>query len=626
MPKRNAGTANAPPPADSIENGSLPGVAGCTPPCFAPAGSAKDGSRWAGSTKGGSRRADSTKDGSRRAGSAKDGSRWAGSTKDGSRWADSTKNGSRWAGSTKNGSRSGPPQRSPTARRTASGRGREEREVVVEIEALSDLAPGHRGVRRSRGHRLDERVAGGRDAVEPVPRGGHRAQQLDGPGRGVQSHAVADPPVAVRIVREHDADAPLAHRRRREVDPGARQIRGELHPVGARRIRHHRAFGQRVEPGLGLERHRAGEDASIDLGQRHVHRDVARGQPLRPARPALLVTAREHHLKHGPAARIERRRPAFRPRRGHREAGGVQHYPRLRQLQHPLDEVRRSRVLQARDVERKRIHPARAEGARQRVDGGEVGRLHVGAVEHDGRGGRAVDPPRHEVVEAAGPEARPVEAGPRQRGGLAPFDRVADEVGREGEQVARIRRPAMHAVLPQAVGGLRRYGAERGERRVRLVVAGKERERNGRSPAGLGELLDPVGPVAGAPEHPRDDELRLRDDRIDVEVHRHRMGELHEVGEPQRGEAVAEAGARASEAGQLGVRGGEEDDVAGGLSEIDGFGLVDRRAGSGLEEVHREGSGFYPKVVITSTIAQSDSSGCICSFKDGFSRSLLRRA
>ena len=76
------------------------------------------------------------------------------------------------------------------------GQGREEREVVVEIEALSDLAPGHRGVRRSRGHRLDERVAGGRDAVEPVPRGGHRAQQLDGPGRGVQSHAVADPPVA----------------------------------------------------------------------------------------------------------------------------------------------------------------------------------------------------------------------------------------------------------------------------------------------------------------------------------------------------------------------------------------------------------------------------------------------
>ena len=213
----------------------------------------------------------------------------------------------------------------------------------------------------------------------------------------------------------------------------------------------------------------------------------------------------------------------------------------------------------------------------------------MGAVEDDGRGGRTGGPPRHDVVEAAGPEPRPVEAGPRQRGGLAPFDRVADEVGREGEEVARVRRAAVHAVLPQAVGGLRRNGAERGELGIRLVVAGKERERNRRGPAGLGKLLDPVGPIACAPEHPRDDELRPRDHRVDVEVHRHRMGELHEVGEPQRGEAVAEAGARAGEAGQLGVRGGEEDDVAGGLSEIDGLGLVDRRAGPGLEEVHRGG-------------------------------------
>ena len=71
------------------------------------------------------------------------------------------------------------------------------------------------------------------------------------------------------------------------------------------------------------------------------------------------------------------------------------------------------------------------------------------------------------------------------------------------------------------------------------------------------------------------------------------MGELHEVGEAQRGEAVAEARPRTGEAGQLGVRGGEEDDVAGGLPEIDRLGLVDRRAGPGLEEVHRQaGSGF----------------------------------
>ena len=276
----------------------------------------------------------------------------------------------------------------------------------------------------------------------------------------------------------------------------------------------------------------------------------------------------------------------LRPRRRHREAGGVQDQVCLGPVQHALYEVRGDGILEARYVERKRIHAARAEGARERVDGREVGRLQVGAIEDDGGGGRAGKPFRGELFEPAHAHARTVDAGARQGGRLAPLARATDQVCGEGEQVARIGGARVHAVLPQAVGGLDRHASERHELGVGLVVAGKERERDRRGPAGFDELLDAVGPVAAAAEHARDDELRLRDHRLDVGVHRHRVGEVHEVRKPKRGKGVVEALPRRGEARELGVRGGKEDDVPGGLSEIDRLGLVDRRARLRLQQVH----------------------------------------
>ena len=343
-----------------------------------------------------------------------------------------------------------------------------------------------------------------------------------------------------------------------------------------------------VEPRLRLERHRAREDAAVHLGKRHVHRDVARGEPLGTARPVFLAAAREHRLEHRPAGRVEGGRAPFRrTRRRDREPGRVEHEARARLRQHALDEVRGDRVLEARDVDRKRVHAARAEGVHQRVDGGEVRGLDVGAVEDDGRDGGCIDPLGGHLLEAARPAFRMVEAGPRERRGLPPLGRMPDEIGREGEEVSGVRRPPVHAVLPQAVGALGRHRAERRELGVRLVVAGKEGEGDRPRPARLDDLLHPVGPVARAPEDPRDDELRARDHRLDVEVHRHRVAELHEVREPQGREVAVETGARAREARQLGVRGGEEDDVARSLAEVDRIRLVDRRSRLCAQQVHR---------------------------------------
>ena len=395
----------------------------------------------------------------------------------------------------------------------------EEGEVVVQRKPLADLSSRRFRVRGPRRERPDERVPVRGDAVHGVSRRGHRAQQLHGSGGGVEADAVAEAPVAVGVVREHDADTPCCGRRCGQRDPRAGERGGELDAVGAGRVRHDRALGPRVEAGLGLEGHRTGENAAVHLGQRDVHRDVARRQSLHAPGPALLVPAREHHLEHRPPAGVEGPLPPLRARRCHREAGGVQHQAHVRLVQHPFREVRGDGVLQARHVERERVHPAGAERARERVDGGEVGRLKVRAIEDDGGGGGVRDPLRDELFEAAHARARTVDPGARQGGGLAPLAWATDEIRRKGEQVAGIGGTRVHAVLPQAVGGLGRHTAEGHELGIGLIVAGQEGERDRSGIAGLDELLDAVGPVAAAPEHARDDELRLRDHRLDVGVH-----------------------------------------------------------------------------------------------------------
>ena len=81
------------------------------------------------------------------------------------------------------------------------------------------------------------------------------------------------------------------------------------------------------------------------------------------------------------------------------------------------------------------------------------------------------------------------------------------------------------------------------------------------------------------------------------------MAELHEVREPEGGEGALasvsaivsatalnpwlEPGPCAREARELGVGGGEEDDVARGLAEVDRLGLVDRRSRLRAQQVHR---------------------------------------
>ena len=154
-----------------------------------------------------------------------------------------------------------PFRRSPArVHRVAHLRGKagEEAEIVVERKAFANLASRRFRIGRSRGQRRDERVAVRGDAVDGVSRRRHRPEQLERPRGSVEADAVAEAPVPVGVVREHDADASLAGGRCGERDPGLCERGAELDTIGAGRVGHYRALGARVEAGLGLEGHRAG--------------------------------------------------------------------------------------------------------------------------------------------------------------------------------------------------------------------------------------------------------------------------------------------------------------------------------------------------------------------------------
>ena len=121
---------------------------------------------------------------------------------------------------------------------------------------------------------------------------------------------------------------------------------------------------------------------------------------------------------------------------------------------------------------------------------------------------------------------------------------------------------------------------------VRLVIAGQGCERH----AGLGQmcrvLLKRVSPIARAAQEPRDDQARFCRAIGDMQIDRHRVTQVVEAGQPDRGGIVQRcAGLR--QGGKFGVGHRKKHDVGGRLAQIEGFrAIVDRPRGGG-EQVHQ---------------------------------------
>ncbi len=181
-----------------------------------------------------------------------------------------------------------------------------------------------------------------------------------------------------------------------------------------------------------------------------------------------------------------------------------------------------------------------------------------------------------------------MQPGADQRFGFQPLGvGVADQAGGETQEMPRVLRPAVDEVLPQAMAGLGCQRREFGKFGVGLVVARQERDLGAGVAAGARDLVDAVRPVAAPAQKPHHDKLGLGDDRLDVEIDRHVVAELHQVGETERRETGAQAGARVSQHGELGIGGRQHDDVAGRLAEIDRLGPVGDGAGLGGEKMHQ---------------------------------------
>ena len=121
--------------------------------------------------------------------------------------------------------------------------------------------------------------------------------------------------------------------------------------------------------------------------------------------------------------------------------------------------------------------------------------------------------------------------------------------------------------------------------RIRLIVARQDGERDGAGAAGRNDLLHAVRPVAAPAEQAQDDQARPPDHLLGVQVDRQRMAELQEVGQAQARSARRPPGLRRGEAGELGIRRRQDDDVARGLAEVDRRAGVVQDCGLRLEQV-----------------------------------------
>ena len=108
--------------------------------------------------------------------------------------------------------------------------------------------------------------------------------------------------------------------------------------------------------------------------------------------------------------------------------------------------------------------------------------------------------------------------------------------------------------------------------------------------AGFGDALHAIGPIALTAQQMKDYKARPGHDPIDIEVDREVVCEVEIVGEAKTRRGIAQACLRRRETGKLGIGGGEQDDIAGRLAEIDRLAVIRDTAGLCRQEVHRPAS------------------------------------
>ena len=402
----------------------------------------------------------------------------------------------------------------------ADGRGQFVRHILKETEVGGQRDPG-RGraelvfcepldvVAAGRDQRVDQRVAVLGEALAEVVAGvAHGSQQRHGRRRGVQADRVAHPGVLGGIGGEHDGDALGGVRGGGQAsvpDGDAGQPGGPLGIGGV--------AGYPVRA-LLLERERHGDQAAVELGNRHLHRGVDRGQrgvrgrPLR-ARAGQAQALQHRHVQAGQHARVPvalagrvrtamtRGRAAGREHRGDHRAGrgeqvgerGVSPSRRA-----PFQRVTAERAAEDGEGSGAVFGQGGAEGVHE---GGVPGQF-VRAVEHDGH---------HRAVGGCGPGQLVDPVGGHRARGVEALAGEEDGVGQEAGQLTQVLRAAFAQVAQSFGGHARGHGGQRHQLGVRGGLAAQGNERPVRWSGGgqrggeRGHALGPGLPAAEEPEH-----------------------------------------------------------------------------------------------------------------------------
>src|SRR4051794_33278748 len=138
------------------------------------------------------------------------------------------------------------------------------------------------------------------------------------------------------------------------------------------------------------------------------------------------------------------------------------------------------------------------------------------------------------------------------------------------EKAAHIVDAASLEIGFQFVAERLRYGGIGRQARIGPVVARQHRELHPMGAASLGEVLDAIAPVIQTTEAAHEDEVRLYDGLVDIEIDGERMAQA-----TKRSEAEGRSACRKPMGGRqrskVTVREGEDDDISRRLLEVCGL-------------------------------------------------------
>ncbi len=291
--------------------------------------------------------------------------------------------------------------------------------------------------------------------------------------------------------------------------------------------------GGLVAPRRCFERDRAGDDAAIDLGQGHVHGDIARAEAAAcRARQAASAPPAKITCSTGQsdAAKGESWR---RCRVGDGEAGGVEHHVGRHGAAAARTTVAAaSGSLRLATKIGSTFEAARAERGDESVDGCRVARLHQGAIDRrapPGAGRRRGARATSSSVDVRRDRARPAAAAPAR----ASRSRGRSASAAKRRNCSALATPPWTRILPQPMGGFGRARSSAWPDRRRA-----DRRRAGTRPecCARGRRRSPArrhrsnsrARRAGAPRP-----AALGDHLLDIEIDRERVAQAHQIGEAQ---------------------------------------------------------------------------------------------